>query len=71
MSPHHDRLPTPDHGIDGKNMQPEVTGDYLLTINETAQRLRISRCAVYNLIRANELSTVKIGRRRRLYHQLP
>jgi excisionase family DNA binding protein len=64
MSPHHDRLPTPDHGIDGNNTQPEVTGDYLLTINETAQRLRISRWSVYNLIRANELSTVKIGRRR-------
>ena len=61
---HHDRLPIPDHGIDGKNTQPEVIGDYLLPINETAQRLRISRWSVYNLIQANELSTVKIGRSR-------
>ena len=64
MSAHHDRVPTTDHGKDGMNPQPGVTDDYLLTINETAQRLRISRWSVYNLIRANELSTVKIGRRR-------
>ena len=45
-------------------VQREVTGDYLLTIDEAAERLRVSRWSVYNLIRANQLRTVKIGRRR-------
>lgn len=36
----------------------------LYTIDETAARLRVSRWTVYNLIRANQLRTVKIGRRR-------
>jgi excisionase family DNA binding protein len=49
---------------DTNTAQREATGDYLLTINETAQRLRVSRWSVYNLIRANQLRTVKIGRRR-------
>jgi len=38
--------------------------DYLLTIQEAADRLRVSRWSLYNLIRANQLRTVKIGRRR-------
>ncbi len=38
--------------------------DSLLTIEEAADRLRVSRWSVYNLIRANQLRTVKIGRRR-------
>jgi hypothetical protein len=46
MSAHHDRVPPPDHGKDGMNTKPEVTGDYLLTIDETAQRLHISRWSV-------------------------
>ncbi len=36
----------------------------LYTIDETAARLRVSRWTVYNLIRANQLRTVKTGRRR-------
>jgi excisionase family DNA binding protein len=36
----------------------------LLTIQEAADRLRISRWLVYNLIRANQLRTIRIGRRR-------
>ena len=45
---------------------PEQAGgaDYLLTLQEAADRLRVSRWSVYNLIRANQLRTVKIGRRR-------
>ena len=42
----------------------EVAADRLLTIQEAADRLRISRWLVYNLIRANQLRTVRIGRRR-------
>jgi excisionase family DNA binding protein len=42
----------------------EQAADRLLTIQEAADRLRISRWSVYNLIRANELRTVRIGRRR-------
>jgi excisionase family DNA binding protein len=65
MRPHQDHQSTSVSLEDGTNTaQREVTGDYLLTINETAQRLRVSRWSVYNLIRANQLRTVKIGRRR-------
>lgn len=38
--------------------------EYLLTVQEAADRLRVSRWSLYNLIRANQLRTVKIGRRR-------
>jgi excisionase family DNA binding protein len=36
----------------------------LLTIDEVADLLRISRWMVYNLIRSNQLRTITIGRRR-------
>ena len=36
----------------------------LLTIDEAAARLRVSRWSVYNLIRSGQLRTIKIGRRR-------
>ena len=42
----------------------EVAADRLLTVQEAAEWLRISRWSVYNLIRANQLRTIKIGRRR-------
>lgn len=42
----------------------EVAADRLITVQEAAERLRISRWSVYNLIRANQLRTIKIGRRR-------
>ena len=42
----------------------ELTADYLLTVQEAADRLRIGRWSVYNLIRSNQLRTIKIGRRR-------
>jgi len=65
MKSHQDHQPTPVSPEDGPNtVQREVTGDYLLTIDEVAERLRVSRWSVYNLIRANQLRTVKIGRRR-------
>jgi excisionase family DNA binding protein len=38
--------------------------EYLLTVQEAADRLRVSRWSVYNLIRSNQLRTIKIGRRR-------
>ena len=38
--------------------------DYLLTVQEAADRLRVSRWSVYNLIRSNQLRTIKIGSRR-------
>jgi excisionase family DNA binding protein len=38
--------------------------EYLFTIEEAADRLRVSRWSVYNLIRARQLRTIKIGRRR-------
>ena len=36
----------------------------LLTINEVADLLRISRWSVYQLISSGQLQTLKIGRRR-------
>jgi excisionase family DNA binding protein len=48
-------------------MTPGSYGDpteFLLTVQEAADRLRVSRWSVYNLIRSNQLRTVKIGRRR-------
>jgi excisionase family DNA binding protein len=36
----------------------------LFTVDEAAARLRVSRWTVYNLIRSNQLRTIKIGRRR-------
>lgn len=44
----------------------DPAADRLLTVQEAADRLRISRWLVYNLIRANQLRTVRIGRRRLL-----
>ena len=41
-----------------------VQSDGLLTIEEAADWLRISRWSVYNLIRGGQLQTLKIGRRR-------
>ena len=65
MRPHQDHQPTSVSLEDDTNtVQREVTDSYLLTIDEAAERLRVSRWSVYNLIRANQLRTVKIGRRR-------
>ncbi len=41
----------------------------LLTVPEVMARLRLSRAKVYDLIRARELVTVKIGRCRRVTPQ--
>jgi excisionase family DNA binding protein len=38
--------------------------EIVLTVDEAAARLRVSRWTLYNLIRSNQLRTVKIGRRR-------
>lgn len=38
--------------------------DIVLTVDEAAARLRVSRWTLYNLIRSNQLRTIKIGRRR-------
>jgi excisionase family DNA binding protein len=36
----------------------------VLTVDEAAERLRVSRWTLYNLIRSHQLRTIKIGRRR-------
>jgi excisionase family DNA binding protein len=41
-----------------------VQADLLLTVEEAADWLRVSRWSVYNLIRSSQLRTIKIGRRR-------
>ncbi|WP_018653809.1 helix-turn-helix domain-containing protein [Actinomadura flavalba] len=38
--------------------------ELVLTVDEAAERLRVSRWTLYNLIRSGQLRTVKIGRRR-------
>ena len=42
----------------------ELPAGHLLTMQETAEWLRVSRWSVYSLIHANQLRTIKIGRRR-------
>ena len=42
----------------------ELPADHLLTMQEAAAWLRVSRWSVYSLINANQLRTIKIGRRR-------
>jgi excisionase family DNA binding protein len=37
---------------------------HLLTVQEAANWLRVSRWSVYSLIHSNQLQTIKIGRRR-------
>ena len=37
---------------------------YLLTVGETAEKLRVSRWTIYQLIRTNELKTLTIASRR-------
>ena len=44
--------------------EKELAAVRLVTVQEAAERLRISRWSVYNLIRAKQLRTIKIGRRR-------
>ncbi|QDP95150.1 helix-turn-helix domain-containing protein [Microlunatus elymi] len=38
----------------------------LYNVNEAAEALRLSKCAIYELIRSGQLRTVKIGNRRRV-----
>ena len=42
----------------------ELPTDHLLTMQEAAGWLRVSKWSVYSLIHANQLRTIKIGRRR-------
>ena len=42
----------------------EPPADHLLTMQEAAEWLRVSKWSVYSLIHANQLHTIKIGRRR-------
>ena len=42
----------------------ELPADHLLTMQEAADWQRVSRWSVYSLIHANQLRTIKIGRRR-------
>jgi excisionase family DNA binding protein len=42
----------------------ELPADHLLTMQEAAEWLRVSKWSVYSLIHANQLHTIKIGRRR-------
>jgi len=45
-----------------QDRQPETTR--LLTVAEACARLRISKSALYDLIRSGRLATIRIGRRR-------
>jgi excisionase family DNA binding protein len=42
----------------------DLPADHLLTMQEAAEWLRVSKRSVYSLIHANQLRTIKIGRRR-------
>ena len=48
------------------NRPGAAPGEIYLTVNEVADRLRISRWKVYELIRARELASFLVGRCRRV-----
>jgi excisionase family DNA binding protein len=50
----------------GENAQPipERPARLLLTVAEAATTLRVSKWAIYQLIRSRRLATIQIGRRR-------
>lgn len=45
---------------------PTVDSPDLLTVNDAAGRLSISRATLYDLLRAGQLRSVSIGRARRI-----
>lgn len=47
-------------------MKPEFDGPILLTVEETAKLLRLSRSTVYTLLGAREIPSVRIRRSRRI-----
>jgi len=69
-------LPRPDAELQSANprrgrgasgmsgLRAESASDHLFTVQQAADWLRVSRWMVYNLIHANQLRTIKIGRRR-------
>jgi excisionase family DNA binding protein len=48
------------------NHSGPATGEVYLTVNEVADRLRISRWKVHELIRLRELESFRVGRCRRV-----
>ena len=49
------------------NPKPTVAGtNAVLTVEEACQYLRISKWTLYRLIQRNELTTMKIGKHRRI-----
>jgi excisionase family DNA binding protein len=57
------RLSSPCQGASDPGPPRSFHDDQTLP-DEAAEQLRVSRWTVYNLIRSNQLRTVKIGRRR-------
>lgn len=45
---------------------PAVATPLLLTIEETADRLRVKRSMLYQLVATGELKSIKVGRLRRI-----
>ena len=54
------------HVIDGAAQAPQPPLKLLLTVPEAATALSLCRAAVYELVLAGELASVKIGRARRI-----
>lgn len=48
---------------DQETARPAVPA-VLYNVAEAAEALRLSKCAIYELIRSGQLRTVKVGRRR-------
>lgn len=51
------------------NVEGREAPPLLLTVDQVAARLQLSRWTVYNLIRSRELGSVTIGRSRRISEQ--
>lgn len=46
------------------NPEGPSVGPHAFTVEEAAERLRIGRTLMYDLIRRNEIHTIQLGRRR-------
>jgi len=57
------RLPTPHAGAGREDAAVD-----LLTINEVAAALRVSKMTVYRLIRAGQLPAIQVGKSFRVHH---
>lgn len=57
-----ERFSTSDNGANGRAQLSRATFDPALTVEEVADRLKVSPATVYALLRAGALTSYKVGR---------